>query len=163
MTMHPHAVSSDPATKPESIAGQRDVHGYRIRPSGMFRQHDPHRHRTYQLLCVEYDELIARSGRRCELCGRPEQQDEPWGRLYIDHDHKLGPWAVRGLLCNRCNSQLPKRDPLGPNVSVYLANAWHIGRKPYPDMGRCPRHAWGWLASVAGRLTCGCQYRRAVK
>lgn len=44
---------------------------------------------------------------RCCICGRPESAKKPNGqpkRLAIDHCHVSG--AMRGLLCQRCNTGL---------------------------------------------------------
>ncbi len=93
---------------------------------------DPHRlcrHRGYQLSCEEFDEIAARAGNCCEICRRPAAL-EYHKVLYIDHDHEFGPWAVRGLLCLRCNvsvdatwSRLDRAV-----VGAYMAGAWYIGR-----------------------------------
>ena len=48
-----------------------------------------------------YDELLAYQKGGCAICGRPPALR----RLDMDHDHKL--MFVRGLLCHRCNRQLP--------------------------------------------------------
>lgn len=48
-----------------------------------------------------YDELLARQGGTCALCSnRPKHR-----RFSVDHDHKTG--HIRGLLCHRCNRNLP--------------------------------------------------------
>lgn len=55
----------------------------------------------------DYQDLYARSGGKCEGCGRPEVVRSKSGeirRLAIDHDHATG--QVRGLLCNKCNRLL---------------------------------------------------------
>lgn len=51
--------------------------------------------RLYGLAAGEYEALIARG---CVICGTCE------GRICVDHDHESG--AVRGALCNACNSML---------------------------------------------------------
>jgi Autographiviridae endonuclease VII len=53
-----------------------------------------------------YDELAARQGGVCAICGRPPKTR----RLDIDHDHET--MRVRGLLCHRCNR------PILPWVTV---------------------------------------------
>lgn len=62
-------------------------------------------HVKYTLSCRQFDRLLARSGGRCEVC-MVEAARERFGVLSIDHAHNLGKWAVRGLLCNRCNTTL---------------------------------------------------------
>jgi hypothetical protein len=49
----------------------------------------------------EYERLLAYQGGTCALCpSKPGTR-----RLHVDHDHASG--RVRGLLCHRCNRQLP--------------------------------------------------------
>jgi Recombination endonuclease VII len=48
-----------------------------------------------------YDRLLAEQGGVCAICGATPKTR----RLHIDHDHKTG--RVRGLLCHRCNGNLP--------------------------------------------------------
>jgi hypothetical protein len=80
-------------------------------------------HPRYALSCAEYDDLLRLAKGRCKIC------KEPTETFYIDHDHKLGEWAVRGLLCNGCNLRLAKaeagRHKTTAAASRYLANAWH--------------------------------------
>ena len=45
--------------------------------------------------------MLAAQGGGCGICGAPPKTR----RLHVDHDHKT--MAVRGLLCNRCNRNLP--------------------------------------------------------
>ncbi|MGW1784572.1 endonuclease domain-containing protein [Streptomyces sp. NPDC002143] len=62
--------------------------------------------------------------------------------LYIDHDHTLGIWAVRGLVCHRCNQALravdagQRKRPAA--VSRYLASAWH--RRQSSRTAKCLFH-----------------------
>jgi hypothetical protein len=89
-------------------------------------------HRKYLLTCQDYDSLWERSGGACEVCGTS-------GNLVIDHDHRYGRAAVRGLLCNRCNQNLGVLDRLTPFPAVshrnpsrsfdeYYARAWFVGK-----------------------------------
>jgi len=56
--------------------------------------------RRYGLPVGAFEEMLARQGGRCRICGmKPKKR-----RLHIDHDHDSG--AVRGLLCQRCNHML---------------------------------------------------------
>lgn len=49
----------------------------------------------------QYDRLLAAQGGHCALCpSTPKTR-----RLHVDHEHRSG--RVRGLLCHRCNRQLP--------------------------------------------------------
>lgn len=80
-------------------------------------------HPRYALSCAEYDDLLRLARGRCKIC------KEPADPLFIDHDHTLGDWAVRGLICHGCNLRLAKvesgRHKTTAAVSRYLANAWH--------------------------------------
>lgn len=57
----------------------------------------------YQFTLKDYEALLTAQGHRCAICGRVSGNDHG-DRLFVDHDHDAG--AVRGLLCNRCNSAL---------------------------------------------------------
>jgi hypothetical protein len=50
-----------------------------------------------------YAEMLQAQGGACAGCGLPEA-DNVHGVLAVDHDHETG--AVRGLLCNGCNTAL---------------------------------------------------------
>lgn len=80
-------------------------------------------HVGYSLSCVEYDDLRNLANGRCSLCRTTPE------RFEIDHDHGLGQWAVRGLLCGPCNHHLKMVDDgriqPGTQALNYLANAWH--------------------------------------
>jgi hypothetical protein len=111
-------------------------------------------HRRYKLGCEQYERLLARSGQRCEICGTPGERASH-GKLAIDHgDYQ---WAVRGLLCNGCNSHLGKGRVAYPWCAEYLANAWWMQEcarvgvpttiMPEPDIGSVIHDQWGvfWL------------------
>jgi hypothetical protein len=88
-------------------------------------------HRRYRLTCTQYEALVWRSAGACEVCKRPaSEEDNGWrqvsGRLQIDHDHQLGLWAVRGLLCRRCNNTID-RPFMHPAYETYSANAYYRG------------------------------------
>jgi hypothetical protein len=53
----------------------------------------------YGMTLEEYYERVAAQGGRCAVCN-----DEPKGRLDVDHDHQTG--VVRALLCGPCNRAL---------------------------------------------------------
>ncbi|MFD1546942.1 endonuclease domain-containing protein [Nonomuraea guangzhouensis] len=84
-------------------------------------------HKHYGLSCATYEQMLQESGQRCEICGTAPQGNTS-GKLFIDHENALGTWAVRGLLCHRCNSLNANRP--GWNVTApegsdrYLANPW---------------------------------------
>jgi hypothetical protein len=55
--------------------------------------------RRYGITLAEYEARLAAQGSRCACCG----SEDPGGPSFrVDHDHATG--AIRGLLCNRCNS-----------------------------------------------------------
>lgn len=80
-------------------------------------------HRTYGLDCDRYDDLLESANHRCQLCGDDYA-------LVIDHDHGVGAWAVRGILCATCNSFLHYKT--GAKVRRYLANPWHAANPDHP-------------------------------
>lgn len=116
-------------------------------------------HRRYKLSCQQYEGLLDRAGGICEMCRRPLARG-PRGRLAIDH---LGPlWAVRGLLCNGCNSGLGDGDLGYRNAAEYLANAWWVQQcamlgfpltiRPEPEVGSAIRNQLGvvWVHQCKG-------------
>ncbi len=96
-------------------------------------------HRKYALLCKEYDELREMTGGRCWLCSKPEDISDPGRILMADHDHKVGLWAVRGLLCRGCNGRVecPETNP-HLDIEGYLGNPWwkRVGRTERPKYRR---------------------------
>jgi Recombination endonuclease VII len=104
-------------------------------------------HVGYSLNCAEYDDLAAIARGRCMIC------KEPASPLYIDHDHEVGSWAVRGLVCHGCNQRLRRVDsgerPATAAIAQYLAEAWHLSsprsslkkarRRPYAKCAYCGR------------------------
>lgn len=109
--------------------GARTILGGRPRYLREPRQHGHHNppachHRSFLLTCEEFDALHDAADSHCQMCGK-------WTTyLCIDHDHRLGKWAVRGLLCGRCNVGLGYIDrgerPTTDDADRYLANAWHL-------------------------------------
>ncbi|WP_062435015.1 endonuclease domain-containing protein [Herbidospora daliensis] len=83
-------------------------------------------HRKYQLTCEDYDALVAHHHGRCGVCGIAADT-APMG-LFIDHESVVGDWAVRGLLCNRCNSSLHHMS--SPEAAAYLASPWYLTALP---------------------------------
>ncbi len=99
-------------------------------------------HRKYSLTCSDFEELWNRSGGVCEACGSAGRV--PFRDLVIDHDHRYGLGAVRGLICRRCNQLLgmieqpslnPPFGPSGPgrHFATYLGKAWFAGNAPGPQ------------------------------
>ena len=119
-------------------------------------------HRTHMLGCEQYEQLLARSGQRCEICRTPGK-DCPRGKLAIDHfGHD---WAVRGLLCNTCNTSLSAEVARAcpPWAAGYLSNSWWIKEcerlgvpttlAPEPDYGSAIRDQFGvmWMREGDGK------------
>lgn len=79
-------------------------------------------HKIYGLSCKDYDRLVDHAKGSCQICGvKPGQTGH--GFLVVDHDDAVGQWAVRGLLCQDCNSSLP----MGSSpawAADYLAQPW---------------------------------------
>lgn len=98
-----------------------------VRPA--HRNHD--RHRRYGLTCDEYEELRRLANYACQVCGADEDR-QPTGVLCIDHDATVGPWAVRGLLCNRCNSALDMPALAGASRDAYLSRPWFAAHPERP-------------------------------
>jgi hypothetical protein len=87
-----------------------------------------HLKRKYSLTIDDYDEMLAKQGGGCAICGRPPRPDIS---LHVDHDHETG--RIRGLLCFRCNNALGDflDDPaLLREAATYLAN---LPREPELD------------------------------
>lgn len=76
-------------------------------------------HKNYSLSCADFDALLERSAGCCELCGAEAR------RLVIDHDHRYGDAAVRGLVCYRCNKYLGTFDNL---LAFQVIKPRHPGR-----------------------------------
>ncbi len=89
--------------------------------------HETCRHAFYGLSCGQYETLLAEARYRCQVCGLADYVN-PTGKLFIDHDASRGDWAVRGLLCNTCNSTLgiDGEVPRDGRYAAYLANAWYV-------------------------------------
>lgn len=119
--------------------------------------HDDCRHRRYGLSCRMFEQLLRRSRNACEVCGRPGEHNL-FGKLFIDHDHSVAPWAVRGLVCHWCNQDL-WRNPDSNAVAAYFANAWHLTIVPLP----CPHATPDFLAWPNLRLRDPIEYRRLVR
>lgn len=94
----------------------------------MLDQHASHRHAAYGLDCSQYEQLLSRADRACEIC------DHRKFRLQIDHtpgDGMNGP--VRGVLCPACNVGLRKVD--SGHRPATTAQAAYLAREPM-----FPRH-----------------------
>jgi len=59
-----------------------------------------HLRRTFGITQGDYEELLARQGGGCAICGKKPGKIS----LHVDHDHETG--EIRGLLCVGCNNAL---------------------------------------------------------
>lgn len=133
--------------------GARTIPGGRPRYLREPRQHGHHNppachHKAFLLTCAEFDALHDAADSRCQMCGK-------WtSYLCIDHDHALGKWAVRGLLCGVCNIGLGYIDrgerPATEAADRYRANAWHLTQDTTNKQNRGSQRAWcRWCHSSA--------------
>ncbi|WP_432051232.1 endonuclease domain-containing protein [Streptomyces xiamenensis] len=93
-----------------------------------------HHFQFHGLSCDEYDDMLRRANRMCELCGTPEEETGGQ-RLVVDHFEGNDPPVrfIRGLVCDRCNAVMSCLDETkvwGKNVAwraraiEYEANSW---------------------------------------
>lgn len=85
------------------------------------------RHRRYQLTCGEFVVLLAELGDQCGICRIPGTEARP-AYLVIDHDHEVGDWAVRGMLCSGCNRRIRGSRVPSVDAAGYLASPWYLRR-----------------------------------
>lgn len=98
--------------------------------------HDTCHHLRFRLSCDDFAALLQRCQNRCEICGIPSPE-APRGKLYLylDHDHRYGLYAIRGLLCARCNilmRDVDRRKRSDLRAEAYVANAWFMWRLVNP-------------------------------
>jgi hypothetical protein len=127
--------------------------------------HETCQHRVYKLSCAAFEALLARAAGRCELCGICASE-VPGGKLAIDHEHRIGAQAVRGLLCPRCNQTMRRIDseerPMTWDVAHYLLLSGHVlppgtTRRPVDDCttvrtARIPQDAWDELGAYGATI-----------
>lgn len=80
--------------------------------------------KLYGLTSDDYDEILARQGGGCAICGGPPNHGTRCRNFDVDHDHATG--QVRGLLCNPCNRQVGLVEAgfrQWPHVLAYLTKA----------------------------------------
>jgi hypothetical protein len=106
-------------------------------------------HKKYSLTCADYEALWERSGQRCEACGVAPDFTMRGRGLVIDHDHRYGDSAVRGLICQWCNTALgqlenPDIHPAfgrgGPGnwFQGYFQRAWFMRAERQPHLADIP-------------------------
>lgn len=71
----------------------------KVRTTKYFKNLDKMYRTKYNISLEDYKSMSIAQNNRCIICGRTSKK-----RLVVDHDHKTG--AVRGLLCNYCNTGL---------------------------------------------------------
>ncbi|MFE9844700.1 endonuclease domain-containing protein [Streptomyces goshikiensis] len=92
------------------------------------KTHESCQHTAYRLTCADYDALWEHAEGRCEIC-RKTPEETPDGRLGIDHAGEYGYFAVRGLLCSKCNTfmrYVDRGQKCNGYASQYLQNAWFV-------------------------------------
>lgn len=91
--------------------------------------HKPCTHRKYLMSCEQWDQLNAQANGQCQICGSLGCQTKN-GKLFIDHEPHVGRWAVRGLLCNGCNSSfgyllVSSNTEKAMKANLYQKTAWY--------------------------------------
>ncbi|GAA0897861.1 endonuclease domain-containing protein [Pseudonocardia zijingensis] len=85
-------------------------------------------HRSYNLTCEQFEDLLVAARFACQRCGEPVE------KFCIDHDHRLGDWGVRGLLCSPCNTRLGQiecgRTSMDELTAAFLASPYSDRRPP---------------------------------
>ena len=71
----------------------------------------------YGITVEQYEEMLEKQGGHCAACPRTPDQ-EKHGVLHVDHDHKTD--AVRGLLCQRCNTGLGLLNEQFDGIVAYM-------------------------------------------
>ncbi len=106
---HPHRVKARARTKAWLKKNAVKVQADEKERRRVERLKDPEkcirRNRTkslkkYGLTIEQWETLFDSQGRRCAICDTCDSGD---GRWHTDHDAAIGPHAVRGILCVRCN------------------------------------------------------------
>ena len=131
-----------------------------------------HHAAQHGMSCEEYNDLRARAGGHCEICGVDEK--ETWrGYLVVDHFHgKNGASVTRGMPCDWCNQSvmqcLDGLKPWGENrayeeaARAYERNPWDqpsdealrqmaartemlpVSQLPRPERPKLPKPAEPW-------------------
>lgn len=100
-----------------------------------------HHYAVYDMSCEQFEQLRARAGGSCEICGISEK-DVFREQLVVDHSHSTG--RVRGLVCLRCNqimSCFDGRKPWGPRFLRWRGSAEEYNQLAHPwgDASQLPR------------------------
>lgn len=58
----------------------------------------------YSISLEDYDAMLVSQGGGCAICGLTAEEESHYSVLPVDHCHTTG--AIRGILCQKCNSGL---------------------------------------------------------
>ena len=88
-----------------------DGYGSDCKPCKKMRNRERQYSREYGLTIDEYNNMLKQQGGVCAICGEPEIaiQRGQVIPLSVDHNHATG--AIRGLLCQRCNTMISVERP----------------------------------------------------
>jgi len=92
------------------------------------QHHDTHQHTLYRMTCADFDALWTIARGCCQIC-RTAEPDTIRGKLVIDHAQEYGLFAVRGLLCDKCNALMDRVDQgieYDPRALTYRMNSWFV-------------------------------------
>ena len=99
--------------------------------------------RNFRLSPGDYDEMFARQGGVCAICGGPEDAGR---HLAVDHDHdhcdvcnedgRSCGQSVRMLLCMRCNTNLGLYERFRLEAERYLDHVAQLGPFWWKETGR---------------------------
>jgi len=106
------------------------------------------------MTCEDFERLWDHAKGVCQICGR-RGEDTAHRVLCIDHDPFTGPWAVRGILCGRCNAALHLPCLDSQKVASYMADPWwlHMLSAYGVQPEGIPEPGLGALVGAARRLT----------
>jgi len=90
----------------QHLTAAEKMRAYRQTPKGAAVIRNANLKSTHGITVLEYDAMVEAQGGVCAACNLPETHRNQHGpvRLAVDHNHETG--AIRGLLCQRCNTSL---------------------------------------------------------
>lgn len=120
--------------------------------------HGTCRHEAYRLTCADFEQLLTDCQYSCATCGSTGTETT-LGSLVIDHDGMIGNWAVRGMLCTRCNVsiRIDRDDPAW--AERYLADPWWKRMLARRDLDLLPEEPGGQYINRDGGWTYGAAVR----
>lgn len=86
----------------ESFNAMCNASHKRHRVKNKDKMRDYHYRKKYGITLADYERMLAEQGGRCKICATTEPKG--MGAWHVDHCHVT--LAVRGLLCNSCNTKL---------------------------------------------------------